>query len=101
MAKGQGGGMVRAVVVAQLVEWSLPTPEFCGSNPDIDKILSTNCTIEKPKIKNERPGTANLFFKKVAWWAASYQGSNTSSGSKIFFSLNKKSYLDWIFKKSV
>ena len=25
----------RAVVVAQLVGWSLPTPEVCGSNPVI------------------------------------------------------------------
>ena len=29
----------RAVVVAQLVEWSLPIPEVCGSNPVIGKIL--------------------------------------------------------------
>ena len=29
---------VAAVVVAQLVERSLPTPEFCGSNPVIGKI---------------------------------------------------------------
>ena len=26
-----------AVVVAQLVEWSLPTPEICSSNPVIRK----------------------------------------------------------------
>ena len=37
----------RAVVVAQLVERSVPTPEILGSNPDIGKILSTNCTMEK------------------------------------------------------
>ena len=45
-----------AVVVAQLVERSLTTPEICNSNPDIVKILSTNCTIEKAKIKKKRPG---------------------------------------------
>ena len=28
-----------AVVVAQLVEWSLPIPEVCGSNPVISKKL--------------------------------------------------------------
>ena len=44
-----------AVVVTQLVERSLPTPEIQGLNPDIGKILSTNCTIEKTKIKKE-PG---------------------------------------------
>ena len=36
-------------VVAQLVERSLPTPEIRDSNPDIGKILSTNCTLEKTK----------------------------------------------------
>ena len=30
-------GWVGAVVVAQLAEWSLPTPEICGSNPNIGK----------------------------------------------------------------
>ena len=32
-----------AVVVAQLVEWSLQTPEIHGLNPNINKVLSTNC----------------------------------------------------------
>ena len=49
-----------AVVVAQLVERSLLTPEIRGSNPDIGKVLSTNCTIEKTKIKKKRPGMAQL-----------------------------------------
>ena len=43
-----------AAVVAQLVERSLPTPEICGLNPDIGKILSTNYTVEKTKIKKQR-----------------------------------------------
>ena len=47
------------MVVAQLVEWSIPTPEIHGLNPDIGKILSTNCTIEKTKIKKKRPGMAH------------------------------------------
>ena len=46
------------VVVAQLVERSLPTPEICSSNPDISEILTTNCTLEKMKIKKKRPGMA-------------------------------------------
>ena len=45
----------RAVAVAQLVERSLPTPEIHSSNPDIGIILSTNCAIEKTKIKKRRP----------------------------------------------
>ena len=32
-----------AVVVAQLAERSLPTPEIRGSNPNIGKNLSVNC----------------------------------------------------------
>ena len=48
------------MVVAQLVELLLPTPEIRGSNPDIGKILSTNCTIEKTKIKKKKPGMAHL-----------------------------------------
>ena len=52
--------LVWAVVVAQLVERSLLTPEIRGSNPDIGKTLSTNCTIEKTKIKKKRSGMAHL-----------------------------------------
>ena len=36
----------RAMVVAQLVEWLLPTAEILGLNPVIRKIYSTNCTIK-------------------------------------------------------
>ena len=52
------------VVVAQLVERSLPTPEIHGWNPIIGKVLftklSTNCFIEKAEIKKKRPGMAHL-----------------------------------------
>ena len=53
-----------AVVVAQLVEQSLLTPELNSSNLDIGKSLSTNCLIEKTKIKKKRPGRS--IFKKPA-----------------------------------
>ena len=49
-----------AVVVAQLVEQEIPTLKNCGSNSDAGKILSTNGTIEKTKIKKKRPGMARL-----------------------------------------
>ena len=49
-----------AMVVAQMVERSLPTPEIRVANQDIGKILSTNCTKEKTKIKKKRPGMAHL-----------------------------------------
>ena len=52
--------VLRAVVVAQLVERSLPTPENHGSNSDMGKIVSTNCTIKKTKIKKKKPGMAHL-----------------------------------------
>ena len=54
----------RALVVDQLVEQSLPTPEIHGSNPIIGKILasilSTNCIIEETQIKKKWPGMAHL-----------------------------------------
>ena len=53
------------MVMAQLAERSLPTPEVPGLNPNIRKVLSTNCNkIEKTKIKKKRPGMAHL--KKAA-----------------------------------
>ena len=57
----------RAVVVAQLVERSLPIPEVRGSNPVIGKNLFIYWTfvfcqlcIENTKIKKKRPGMAHL-----------------------------------------
>ena len=46
----------RAVVVAQLVEWSLLTPKIRGSNPAIGQVLYTKflpiaINVEKTKIK--------------------------------------------------
>ena len=46
----------RALVVAQLVEQSLPTPEIRALNPNIDNILSTNCAIKKDKTNEEKRG---------------------------------------------
>ena len=47
-----------AVVVAQLAEWSLPTPKVHGLNPDVYFPI-VNC-IEKTEIKKERPGMAHF-----------------------------------------
>ena len=49
------------MVVAQLVKQLLTTPKIRGSNPDIDKILLTYSTLDKTKIKKNRPGMAHLF----------------------------------------
>ena len=51
----------RAVVVVQLAERSLPTPEIRSSNPDIGNeiyqtYLSVNCYHEKTKIKIKASG---------------------------------------------
>ena len=44
-------------MVAQLVEQLLPTPEIFGSNPNIGKLLSTNCTFKKKmKLKKKKAG---------------------------------------------
>ena len=55
------------MVVAQLVEGSLLTPEIRGSKPvigeNLSTNLSTNCIMEKKKIKKKRPGMA--IFKKA------------------------------------
>ena len=60
------------LVVAQLVERSIPMPEVRGSNPVIGKLLnrtfnclpSVNC-ITQMKIKIKRPGMAIFKKKKV------------------------------------
>ena len=52
-----------AVVVAQLVEQSLPTPEICGSYRDIGSFiyfqLYKKC-VEKTKIKKKEAGNGSL-----------------------------------------
>ena len=58
------------VVVAQLVERSLPIPEVRGSNPVIGKNLYwtfvyCQLCIKKTKIKKKRPGMAHFFKKKT------------------------------------
>ena len=59
------------MVVAQLVEQLLPTPEVRSLNLvigkiDIERLLSTLLKFEKAKIKEYRgPGMAHFFEKKV------------------------------------
>ena len=49
-----------AVVVAQLVERSLPTPEVHSSNPINGKLLFTVNCFEKTKIKKKRQVMSHL-----------------------------------------
>ena len=51
--------------MAQLAEQLLPTPEICGSNPDISNeifptYLYVNCFPEETKMKKKKPGMAHL-----------------------------------------
>ena len=41
------------MAVAQFIERSLPTPQIRISNPNISKILSTNCTFKKDENKEK------------------------------------------------
>ena len=43
-----------AVVVAQLVEGLLPPPEIRGSNPNIGKVLSTKCELNRKDNNKEK-----------------------------------------------
>ena len=45
-----------------MVERSLPTPEIRGSNPNIGKVLSTNCKLNrKDEIKEKEAGNGPSF----------------------------------------
>ena len=47
-------------------EQSLLTPEIRGSNPNIGKFLSTNCTFKMKRRKKEKKGQEWPVFKKTA-----------------------------------
>ena len=53
-----------AVGVVLLVEKLLPAPEIRSLNPDIGKILSTNCTIDKEKEAGNGPSLKKKFIKR-------------------------------------
>ena len=52
--------------MAQLVDRLLLTPEICGLNPVIDKIVSTNCTLEKEKDIEKEAGNGPSY-KSLVW----------------------------------
>ena len=72
-----------AVVVAQLVEQSLPTPEIRGSNPDIGKILSSNCKIEKIEIKKRNRPQTRAYWKDIERIGDREQKQRTNSTERI------------------
>ena len=48
-----------AVVVALLVEMSLPIPEFCSSNPAIGNFMMNLCTVNCLKDENKEKEVGN------------------------------------------
>ena len=56
----------RAVVVAQLVEGLLPTPEIRGSNPNTCKVLFTNCELNRRDDNNNEEAGKGPSLKKMA-----------------------------------
>ena len=62
--KGRSLYLLRVVVVAQLVEWSLPIPEVCGSNPITSKVFieySLLSTVLKRRKKEKEAGNGPFF----------------------------------------
>ena len=53
-----------AVVVVQVVEWSLPTLEITIRIRSLAKFMCTINYVEKMTIKKKRPGMAQLIFYK-------------------------------------
>ena len=56
---------VWAVVVAQLVERSLPTPDIRGSNPNLSKVLSTNCKLNRKDENAEKEARNGPYLIKL------------------------------------
>ena len=59
--------VTKAVVVVQLAEQFLPTPEIRGSNPNIGKVFRVDLSVHicqlqfiKDEKKKKRPGLARL-----------------------------------------
>ena len=77
-----------AVVVAQLVERLLPTPEVRGSNLVICELLFIFNCIEQTKIKKKRPGMAYFFLKKNKDYVPTYISRRLQT---IFTRLNNAS----------
>ena len=62
--KGRSLYLLRVVVVAQLVEWSLPIPEVCGSNPITSKVFIEYSLLSTVLKRRKRGWEWPIFFKK-------------------------------------
>ena len=58
--------IIFSLVVAQMIEQSLSTPDVRGlsSIRDINDQYSTNCNLEKTKLMKKRPVMAHVYKKK-------------------------------------
>ena len=51
--------------MAQFVEWSLPTTEIRGSNPDIDKLYLLSTVLKCAEKTKKMPGMADFYTFKL------------------------------------
>ena len=81
----------RAVVGAQLVEQSLPTPEVRSSNPDIIRnyIEHLFCVNWKDEIKKKRPGMAHFYINNKSHntfcWGLKFETSSRDRFPRSIF----------------
>ena len=66
MKLGRRSVATRAVVVAQLVERSLLTPEIRSLNPNIGKVLPTNCKLNVKDENKEKEAGNGPSLKKLS-----------------------------------
>ena len=75
------------MVVAQLVEWSLPTTEFRGSNPNISEFSSANRKVENKKKRPGMPHLKKVLFSQQSRTSDIWVGSANSCLSAAPFAL--------------
>ena len=73
------------MVVAQLVERLLPPPEIRGSNPNIGKVLTTNCKLNRKDENKEKEAGNGPSLKKGRTALFCYSGITVVRGCITFF----------------
>ena len=74
-----------------MVERLLPSPEVRGSIPISDIIIvkySTNCNLEKTKIKKKKPGEAHLLKNLLSQTMKPAFATDSTAKHKLYFSLS-------------
>ena len=94
----------RTVVVAQLVERSLPTPEIHSSNPVIGEILwiySLSTVLNRQTERIKRPGMAH--FSKITVLPSKYWSCSSCSGQLDMKKIQAQVayFLNWVITSSI